>query len=75
MIKALETAVEKIRRLPPDKQAYAARVLDEIAGDQKAPFVVPDEHRAAILESLDQLEGGRRAAPDQANLLLREPWA
>jgi hypothetical protein len=60
MIKALETAIEKIKRLPEDRQAYAARVLDEIAGEGSGPFVVPDEHRAAILDALDQLDRGVR---------------
>lgn len=75
MIKALESAIEKIKRLPPDRQAYAARVLDEIAGEGDGPFVVPDEHRAAILEALDQIEHGRRAAKGDVDKVLREPWA
>lgn len=75
MIKALETAIDKIKRLPPDRQAYAARVLDEIAGEESRPFIVPDDHRAAILEALDQLDRGVRASSEEVNRLLREPWA
>jgi hypothetical protein len=75
MIKALETAIERIRRLPADRQAYAARVLEEIAGEGGAPFSVPDNHRAAILKALDQLERGGRADPADVEKVLREPWA
>ena len=75
MIKALETAIEKIKRLPEDRQAYAARVLDEIAGEGRGPFIVPEEHRAAILEALEKLDRGERAPSGEANRLLREPWA
>lgn len=75
MIKALETAIEKIKKLPPDRQAYAARILDEIAGESDEPFIVPDEHRAAILEALQQLGRGARAPADDVARLLREPWA
>jgi hypothetical protein len=31
MIKVLEQAIEKIRGLPEDRQAYAAEVLEQIA--------------------------------------------
>ncbi|HRN89936.1 hypothetical protein [Hyphomicrobium sp.] len=75
MIKALETAIEKVKRLPPDKQAYAARVLDDIANEDGGPFIVPNEHRAAVLEALDQLDLGERTPGAKVDKLLREPWA
>ena len=31
MIKVLEQAIEKIKELPKDRQAYAAEILEEIA--------------------------------------------
>jgi len=75
MIKALETAIEKVRRLSPDRQAYVARVRDEIAGEGSAPFIVPDDDRVAVLEALGQLYAGRRASPGEAAKVLRKPWA
>ncbi|PPC99709.1 MAG: hypothetical protein CTY31_07290 [Hyphomicrobium sp.] len=75
MIKSLESAIEKIKRLPPDRQAYAARVLNEIAGEIAEPFVVPHEHRAAILKALAQLDRDERAPDDAVEDLLRRPWA
>ena len=75
MIKALETAIEKIKRLSPERQAYAARVLDEIAEPEAGTFVVPDEHRAAIFEALEQVSRGERAPAEAVDRLLRKPWA
>jgi hypothetical protein len=75
MIKALETAIEKIKRLPPERQAFAAHVLDLIAADDGIAFQVPEDHRAAILEGLEQAKRGERAPSDAVEALLRRPWA
>ena len=49
MIKVLEDAVEKIKELPEDRQAYAAEVLQQIAAASGSErFVVPNEHLAAV---------------------------
>lgn len=58
MNQVLEDAIEKVRRLPADRQAYVAEVLEQIAAAGADVFVVPDEHRAAVLEGLDQAKRG-----------------
>jgi hypothetical protein len=58
MMKILEDAIEKVRKLPEERQAYVAEVLEQIAAAGNDVFVVPDEHRAAVLEGLGQAERG-----------------
>jgi hypothetical protein len=59
MIEKLEKAIEKVKRLPGDRQAYAALLLDEVASG--GIFTVPDDHKAAVLEGLEQARRGERA--------------
>lgn len=61
MTKVLEDVIEKVRKLPEDRQAYVAEVLEQIVADDGDLFVVPDEHRAAVLEGLAQAERGEFA--------------
>ena len=58
MMKVLEDAIEKVKRLPEERQAYAAEILEQIAAAGADPFMVPEEHRAAVLEGLEQSERG-----------------
>jgi predicted transcriptional regulator len=58
MMKVLEVAIEKIKKLPEDRQAYVAEVLEQIAAAGGDVFAVPDDHRAAVLEGLGQAERG-----------------
>ena len=60
MIKVLEQAIDKVKSLDPDRQAYAASVLEDIATD--AVFIIPDEHKAALDEALAQVNRGERAS-------------
>jgi hypothetical protein len=60
MIKVLEQAIDKVKSLDPDRQAYAASVLEDIASD--AVFVIRDEHKAALDEALAQVSRGERAS-------------
>lgn len=64
MTKILEDIIEKVRRLPEDRQAYVAEVLEQIVANDGDLFVVPEEHRAAVLEGLQQAER-REFATDQ----------
>ena len=75
MIKALENAIEQINDLPPERQAYAALVLKQIAADDGTPFEVPTEHRAAVLEGLAQVERGEFASEEDVERTLHRPWA
>ena len=65
MTKVLEDAIEKVRKLPADRQAYAAELLEQIVAAGSDPFVVPEAHRAAVLEGLGQAERGEYVSEDQ----------
>ena len=75
MIKVLEAAIDKLTHLPAEQQAYAAHLLEQIIGDSGPPFVVPSDHRAAILEGLAQAKRGEFASDEAVDALLRRPWA
>lgn len=60
MIKKLEQAIERVRKLPGDRQAYAAMLLEEVAAE--GPFKIPDDHKPAVLEGLAQARRGERAS-------------
>ena len=65
MTKVLEDAIEKVRKLPADRQAYAAELLEHIVAAGSDPFVVPEAHRAAVLEGLGQAERGEYVSEDE----------
>jgi predicted transcriptional regulator len=72
MTKVLEDAIEKVRRLPEDRQAYAAEVLEQIAAAGSDLFVIPDDHRAAVLEGLAQVERGEFATDEEMAALWKK---
>ncbi len=59
MIKVLQDAIEKVQTLSEERQAYAARVLEQIAltGDQ--PYRLSEAERRAVLEGIADLDAGR----------------
>ena len=57
-MKVLEEAIEKVRKLPEERQAYAAEVLEQIAAAGGDVFPVPQGHRAAVLQGLAEAERG-----------------
>ncbi|UPJ47482.1 hypothetical protein IVB30_30020 [Bradyrhizobium sp. 200] len=65
MTKVLEDAIEKVRKLPADRQAYATELLEQIAAAGSDPFVVPEAHRAAVLEGLGQAQRGEYVSEDE----------
>jgi predicted transcriptional regulator len=65
MTKALEDAIEKVRKLPEGRQAYVAEVLEQIAAAGSDPFIVPETHRAAVLEGLREAERGEFASDEE----------
>jgi hypothetical protein len=71
MTKVLEDAIEKVRKLPEDRQAYAAEVLEQIAAAGGDPFVVPEAHRAAVLEGIGPARRGEFVSEDEMAAL----WA
>ena len=72
MTKILEDVIEKVRRLPEDRQAYVAEVLEQIVAADGDLFVVPDEHRAAVLEGLRQAERGEFATDEELTALWKK---
>ena len=72
MMKVLEDAIEKVRKLPEERQAYVAEVLEQIAVAGSDPFTVPEEHRAAVLEGLEQAERGEFASDDEMAALWKK---
>jgi len=71
MTKVLEDAIEKVRQLSADRQAYVAEVLEHIAAAGGEMFPVPDGHRAAVLEGLAQAERGEFVSDDEMAALWR----
>jgi hypothetical protein len=65
MNKILEDAIEKVRKLAEDRQAYVAEVLEQIAAAGSDPFIVPEAHRAAVLEGLEQAERRQFASDEE----------
>jgi predicted transcriptional regulator len=72
MMKALEDAIEKVRKLPADRQAIAAELLEQVAASSGGVFVVPDEHRAALLEGLQEAERGEFVSDAQMAALWKK---
>lgn len=72
MIKVLEQAIEKVKKLPEDRQVYAAEVLEQIAAAGSDVFVVPDGHREAVLEGLEQAERGEFASDEEMAALWKK---
>jgi hypothetical protein len=72
MTKVLEDAIEKVRRLPEDRQAYVAEVLEQIAAAGSDLFIVPEGHRAAVLEGLAQAERGEFATDEEMTALWKK---
>jgi hypothetical protein len=59
MLKSLEQAINKVKSLDPERQAFAAKVLEDIA--LRHPFEIPVEHLKAVQEGLEQVRRGERA--------------
>ncbi|AMA59614.1 hypothetical protein [Bradyrhizobium sp. CCGE-LA001] len=72
MTKVLEDVIEKVRKLPEDRQAYVAEVLEQIVANDDVLFVVPDEHRSAVLEGLGQAERGEFATDEEMATLWKK---
>lgn len=72
MTKVLEDAIEKLRKLPDDRQAYVAEVLEQIAAAGSDLFLVPEAHRAAVLEGLGQAERGEFESDEEMAALWKK---
>jgi len=72
MTKVLEDVIEKVRRLPEDRQAYVVEVLEQIVANDGDLFVVPDDHRAAVLEGVAEAERGEFATDQEMAALWKK---
>jgi predicted transcriptional regulator len=72
MIKVLEQAIEKIKKLPEDRQAEAAEILEQIAAAGDGAFQIPDEHMEGVLEGLGQAERGEFASDEEMAALWKK---
>ena len=72
MMKILEDAIEKVRKLPEEWQAYVAEVLEQIAAAGSDVLTVPEEHREAVLEGLGQAERGEFMSDDEMAALWKK---
>ncbi len=64
MIKVLEEAIEKVKALSPERQAYAADVLKQIAAAGDGTYRLSDEERLLVREGLADLDAGRIVSDD-----------
>ena len=62
MIKTLEQAVEKVKKLSKERQEYAAEVLEQIAEAGDDVYILTDEERRLVREGLDELDRGEAAS-------------
>ncbi len=62
MIKTLEQAVEKVKKLSKERQEYAAEVLEQIAEAGDEVYMLSDEERRLVREGLDELDRGEVAS-------------
>jgi hypothetical protein len=72
MIKALEIAIEKLKRLPEDKQAWAAGAIEEIVSADDELFRIPDDHLPGVLEGLAEAERGEFASDEDMAALWKK---
>jgi hypothetical protein len=62
MADALERAVQRIRKLPAQRQAEAAEMLDEIASDHaNGVYVLSADENRLIDEAIAELDRGQYA--------------
>jgi len=72
MTKVLEDAIEKVRRLPEDRHADVAEILEQIAAAGSGTFVVPESHRVAVLQGLAEAERGEYVSDEDMTALWKK---
>jgi len=65
MIKALEQAIEKVKKLPKERQEYAAEVLEQIAEAGDETYPLSHEERRLVREGLAELDRGEAATEEE----------
>ena len=72
MMKILEEAIEKVRNLSEERQAYAAEVLEQIAAAGGDVFPIPQGHRAAVLQGLGEAERCKFVSDEEMTALWKK---
>ncbi len=62
VIKVLEQAIEKVKKVPKERQEFAAEVLEQIAEAGEEVHVLSEEERRLVQEGLDELDRGEVAS-------------
>lgn len=65
MMKVLEDAIEKVKALPPERQKYAAEVLERIAEATGSTYTLSEAERRLVREGLAELDRGEAASEDE----------
>lgn len=65
MMKVLEDAIEKVKALPPERQEYAAEVLERIAEATGSTYTLSEAERRLVREGLAELDRGEAASEDE----------
>jgi hypothetical protein len=60
MIKALETAIEKVKALSEERRQYVAHVLEQLAAADHEVYRLSDEERGPVRVGLTDLDAGPR---------------
>ena len=72
MMKALEIAIEKLKALPEERQAYAAEVIEHIAASGDGLFHIPAAHRPGVLQGLEQAGRGEFVSGEDMEALWKQ---
>jgi len=59
MVKSLELAIEKVRKLPADSQEYLAAVLEDFAAENESVYQLSAEENELIDLGLADIKAGR----------------
>jgi predicted transcriptional regulator len=73
MIKVLEDAIERVKKLPTEQQAQAAEILEQLVAHSDAgQFTIPEEHVEGVLEGLQQARSGEVVSDDEVARLWKK---
>lgn len=73
-MKILQDAIEKVKGLSQERQAYAAEVLEQIAAADGV-YQLTDEERREVRAGLAEIERGEIATDDEMNALWKRTGA
>ncbi|OGG45415.1 hypothetical protein A2673_01345 [Candidatus Kaiserbacteria bacterium RIFCSPHIGHO2_01_FULL_50_13] len=71
MTTLLQEAMEKLSLLPEERQNELGKMLIDVAAEDLHPYVLSDDERAAIEESLAQAQQGAYATDEEVAAMWR----